>query len=108
MATIAPPAPFGKVDIVVIKCRHSAYDLQNAMVVGIGLPRESIDDLEVHLSVRGGKVWLPAAHLELVTKKPSACPSNQKLCNVSTLEDNRAFLKHYAKWSQRVECEFGG
>ena len=73
------------------------------MVVGIGLPRESIDDLDVHLSVRGGKVWLPAAHVELVTKKPSACPSSQELCRVSTLDDNRAFLKRYARCLKRVE-----
>ena len=90
------PDVYGIGDIVSIGLYNSAYDLQNAMVVGIGKQRECTDDNEVHVSVRGSKFWVPARHLEMVTKKPMASHSNPSLCLVSTLEDNRAFLKRFA------------
>ena len=84
---------YGIGDIVSIGLYNSEYNLQNALVVGIGKQRESTDDIDVHVSVRGSKFWVPARHLEMVTKKPMVSQSNPSLCLVSTLEDNRAFLK---------------
>ena len=87
---------YGIGDIVSIGLYNSEYNLQNALVVGIGKQRESTDDIDVHVSVRGSKFWVPARHLEMVTKKPMVSQSNPSLCLVSTLEDNRAFLKRFA------------
>ena len=83
----------------------TGHGLQDALaiVVGIGEQRESTDDIWIHASVRGSKVWILAKHLEMVTKKPIARPSNSRLCQVSTLDDNRAFLKRYASCLKRVE-----
>ena len=90
------PCAYGKGDIVRIGPYKSEHDLQNAMVVGIGKQRECTEDIEVHVSVRGSKFWVPARHLEMVTEKPIVSQSNPSLCLVSTLEDNRAFLKRFA------------
>jgi len=87
---------YGIGDIVSIGLYNSEYNLQNALVVGIGKQRESTEDIDVHVSVRGSKFWVPARHLEMVTKKPMVSQSNPSLCLVSTLEDNRAFLKRFA------------
>ena len=60
---------YGMDDIVRIGLYKSEYDLQNAMAVGIGKQRECTEDIEVHVSVRGSKFWVPARHLEMVAKK---------------------------------------
>ena len=72
-----------------------------AIVVGIGEQRECADDIEVHVSVRGSKFWILARPVEMVTKKRIARPSNPRLCQVSTLDDNRVFLKRYASSLKR-------
>ena len=98
------PCAYGVGDIVKIGHIRSANGLQDAMaiVVGIGEQRECTDDIEVHVSVRGSNFFILARHLER-TKKPIASSSNPRLCQLSTLEDNRAFLKRYARSLKRVE-----
>ena len=92
------PCAYGVGDIVKIGHTRTANGLQDAMaiVVGIGEQRECTDDIEVHVSVRGSKYWILARHLEMVTKKLIARSSNPRLCQVSTLDENRVFLKRYA------------
>ena len=96
---------YGVGEIVKIGHTRTANGLQDAMavVVGIGEQRECTDDIEVHVSVRGSKFWILARHLEMVTKKLIARPSNPRWCQASTLDDNRAFLKRYASCLKRVE-----
>ena len=92
------PCAYGVGDIVKIGHTRTANGLQDAMaiVVGIGEQRECTNDIEVQVSIRGSKFWILARHLEMVTKKPIASSSNPRLCLVSTLDDNRVFLKRYA------------
>ena len=75
------PCAYGVGDIVEIWHNTSGHGLQDALaiVVGIGEQRESTDDIGVHVSVRGSKIWILAKHLEMVSKKPIARPSNPRL-----------------------------